>query len=181
MENQNIVKIKKLSGKLKKFSTAMIYLTPIAIIFYWLAYNILPDNIKFSYEYVATPNKMLPLSVRLSTIFITMIPGVIFIFANKILIGLSNLYEAGEYFTSKNVLCFKKLGKIVIAWAFIDIIIRTLLTLVITLINPPGQRMLSIGIGSFQFSSLMIGAIIVLISNVMDEARIMKEEQEYTV
>ena len=177
MENQNIIKIKKLSGRLKKFSTAMIYLTPIAVIFYWLAYNNLPEYIKFSYEYVATPNKMLPMSVRIAGILITMIPAVIFIFANKILISLSNFYEGGEYFTSKNVLCFKKLGKIVIAWAFIDILIRTLLTLVITLINPPGQRMLTIGIGSFQFSSLMIGVIILLISNVMDEARIMKEEQ----
>jgi hypothetical protein len=50
-----------------------------------------------------------------------------------------------------------------------------------TLTNPPGQRILEIGIGSFQFSSLMIGSIILLISCVMDEARIMNEEQQYIV
>lgn len=181
MENQNIIKIKKLSGGLKKFSTLMIYVTPLAVILYWLSYNSLPEYVRFSYENIATPGKIMPLSVRLACIFISMIPAGIFMFANRILINLSNLYEAGKYFTSENVFCFKRLGKIVIAWAFIDIMIRTLLILVITLVNPPGHRILAVGIGSFQLSSLMIGVIIVLISRVMDEARMMNDEQQYIV
>lgn len=181
MENQNIIKIKKISKRLKIFSKIMILLTPILVISYWLVYNILPEYLRFSYENIVSQDKILPLSVLLVCIFISLIPTGIFIFLNKILINMSNLYESGKYFTSQNILHFKRLGKLAVIWAFLDIVIRTTLTVVITLGNPPGQRILKIEIGSFQLSSLIMGTIIILVSHVMEEARIINDEHQYTV
>jgi hypothetical protein len=47
--------------------------------------------------------------------------------------------------------------------------------------NPPGQRIVSIGFGSSEFMTLVVAGIIFVIAWVMDEGRIITEEQQLTV
>jgi len=178
---QNISVIKKISSRLRLICNIIFFLTPIITIFYWGFYNHLPNEYQYAIVRQYLQTNYLPLITRVLCAAIMMIPGVIIMLASKYLIELFRLYENNVFFSPNNVTYMEKLGKIVIIWAFMDIIVGTLLVLAISFNNPPGQRYLSIGVGSFQLSSLLIGYIIVLFSKIMDEARIINEEQQYTV
>ncbi|SFK77878.1 Protein of unknown function [Methylophaga sulfidovorans] len=73
------------------------------------------------------------------------------------------------------------MGLALLAWVIVGIISDTLLSLTLTIQNPVGERLLTIGFGSNEMTTLITGSVILVISWVMKEAVEMKHEQEYTV
>jgi hypothetical protein len=68
-------------------------------------------------------------------------------------------------------------------WALIVLVVaetlsESLLSIVLTVANPPGQRMLTVGFSSRDFTTLVLGIAVLLISWAMDEGRRIAEEQE---
>ncbi len=177
----NIHKIKTISFRLRLICNIIFYLTPVVILAYWMNYNNWPEYLKYVNVDNFTLCKILPLHTELICALIAMIPGGIIMLATKYLTGLFSLYENKIFFSAENINYIKKLGKLVIIWSFTDIFMNTLMILAISMNNPPGQRLLSIGVGTFQFSTLFIGSAIILISLVMDEARLINDEQQYTI
>jgi hypothetical protein len=90
---------------------------------------------------------------------------------------LFSLYEKGYIFTEQNVNCYRSLGRTLMVWVACDIVNRTLLGIVLTLDNPPGKRLLVLGMDGGDFTGIFVGATVLIISWVMDEARKMQEEQ----
>ena len=181
VSQENISVIKKISSRLRFACNLIFFITPLLIIFYWFFYNQLPLDYQSELVSRFSQEKILPLITRILCTIITMIPCVIIMLASKYLIELFRHYEKTVFFSIDNVIYVRKLGKIVIIWAFMDIIVQTLLVFAISFNNSPGYRYLSINVGSFQLSSLLIGYIIVLFSRIMDEARIISEDQQYTI
>jgi hypothetical protein len=101
--------------------------------------------------------------------------------------GLLNLkrlfayYRDGLIFTSGHVRCFRNIGKALLLWVVFGIIYNTASTLLFSLGNPPGQRILQIGFSSMDFTALVVGSMVLVISWVMDEGRELYEEQVLTV
>ncbi|HNY11682.1 MAG TPA: DUF2975 domain-containing protein [Candidatus Wallbacteria bacterium] len=178
---ENISRIKKISSRLRLACSAIFYLLPLVIISYWSFYNELPEGFKSGLVKQYLKDPLLPVVTRILCIAVDMIPGAIIMLSTRYLSGLFSLYEKTVFFSEENVAYIRKLGNIVILWSFMDILKQTLLILAITLNNPPGQRFLAIGIGTFQLSLLLIGYIIVLFARVMDEARVMNDEQQFIV
>lgn len=69
-----------------------------------------------------------------------------------------------------------RLGRLAIASAVLGIVARTLILVLMTSNNPPGQKMLSIGIGSGEISSLIIGLLFFIFALVVKETASIAEE-----
>jgi uncharacterized membrane-anchored protein len=112
---------------------------------------------------------------------VTMMPAAVAISGAYYLMRLFHLYEQGQIFRPSNVQCFKKLSRVLIWWFAVGIIHRSLLSVALTLHNPPGQRIFTLGIGSPDLTALLLGGILAVIAWVMEEGRKLQEDQDFTV
>lgn len=80
-------------------------------------------------------------------------------------------FEQGDVFGPGTEAAFRGLGRILIGWACAGVVHGTLLGLVLTMDNPPGQRSLSIGFDGLNVTALCVGAVAWLLSWVFAEAR----------
>ena len=97
------------------------------------------------------------------------------------LIRLFGLYERGDIFKLSNVHCYKKLSRVLIGWFLASILSSSLLSVVLTLHHPPGQRTISLEMRSSEITTLLVGLILMVIAWVMEEGRKLQEDQDLTV
>lgn len=104
------------------------------------------------------------------------------------LLGLASLtiifqnYKRGEIFSVQNAMKFRFLGLLFFVNGFITQPLSILLmTLAVTLSNPPGHRYISLTFGTLNLESLFCGAIVLVISWVMLEASKLYSEQKFTI
>ncbi len=112
---------------------------------------------------------------------VTLIPTSFNVFAFVLLSKLFRTFENLEFFSKSSVQCLRKMGYCILLNQLIYPVFCALISFTLTMSNPPGSRMISISLGTPQFSLLIIGSIIILISWIMDEGRKMQEEQAATV
>ncbi|OIQ50990.1 hypothetical protein BerOc1_02935 [Pseudodesulfovibrio hydrargyri] len=94
---------------------------------------------------------------------------------------LFGLFSAGEIFTGNTVKYIRRTGWTMLAGVALMPIHEALLTLVLTMRNPPGERLISISLESGDIRDLLIAGIIILVSWIMDEGRKLRETDELTV
>ncbi len=94
---------------------------------------------------------------------------------------LFKLYERAIVFSERNVNCFRRLGYTLISWVFANLIFVVLISVVLTFNNLPGERVVVAQFGSSDVVTLIIGAIVLLVSWVMEEASRLENEQAHTV
>ena len=178
MENSR--RITTLSRKLRRVCTGLIYGLPVACGFFWIFFNRL---------YAMAPMIPLPVHVdhdltamvRLFAFLIDLVPLGAIIYGLQKLRILFLLYENGSIFTEQNVSCFRSLGRALIVWVACHIVRTTVLSVVLTINNPPGHRMIAVIFDSGDFTGVFVGVVVLIISWVMDEARIIREDQELIV
>lgn len=91
-------------------------------------------------------------------------------------------YSKGDVFIMANARYYQYL-----AWLFVaDAILMKplfdlMMILVATLHNPPGQRILSLGIGITSIQDVLWGSVVMIIAWVMAEANKLQEEQQLTI
>ncbi len=95
--------------------------------------------------------------------------------------GLFGCYAKGQIFTSENTAYIRRTAMAFLGIAFMSILVKTASILVLTLNNPPGQKLLSVSFGTPQISDILTGMILVVIAWIMDEGQKLKEEADYTV
>lgn len=179
MENTHRIAIA--SRRLRKTCTALIFLLPTTCGLFWFFFNQLysPSSM--------VPTSMIPLPVRVThdlsgltrfLAFLTeLIPLTALMYGLRKLRELFRYYESGRIFTRQNVACFRSLGKTLIAWVTCNVVSNSLLSIVLTLNNPPGQRQITLGLFSADFTGIFVGIVILIIAWVMDEARKIQEDQ----
>jgi DUF2975 family protein len=174
----NMTRIQRVSLRFRLLFTGLIFLIPTLDVLYWLSFNHLPDGL-FKLPIVA--NVELPLQIRLLAMLASLLPVSVATFGVFTLVKLFKLYEKAIIFTVENVKHFRTLGYVVIYWVFAKIIYITLISAIISLSNPLGQRVLIVQFELPDISALIIGFIAVLISWIMDEGRKLEDEQAHTV
>lgn len=113
---------------------------------------------------------------------VTLIPTGVSMIALGFLAKLFRLYEQLEIFSRENVQCLRRLGfTLLIGQAVYSFVYFPLISLALTISNPPGQRHISITVGDQQLAMAAIGLAIILISWIMEEGRKLQEEQAATV
>lgn len=179
--NENLTKIKKLSRRLNSVCVFVLFALPIVNVLAWMFAEHVPEH--------AIPNALgadaimgpVTFNIRLIGAVVCMIPVSVAMAAAWELSKLLKLYAQGVVFGAGNVNCYRNIGKILIAGFFIPLVYDPLMSLVLTIHNPPGKRMISIGFGSDDFEGLFAGVLLILIAWVMDRAREIEDENLLTV
>lgn len=178
---QNVHTIALASCRLRRFCRVMIFILPIMCGLFWGFFNQLYSPSSFF------PTSMIPLPVpvdgdlsglvRLLACLTAMIPLSVLIFGLYKLRELFGYYEKGCIFSGRTVSCFRSLGRALILWVVCDVATTPLLGLVLTMEQPPGRHVLVLGLFPADFIAAFVGAVIMLIAWVMDEARLLYEDQ----
>jgi hypothetical protein len=143
---------------------------------------------KFDVSFAWLANSNFPASVepltltdKIMGIIISIPSTALIMFGLYLMISILKNYEQGQIFILKNAKFFRKLGITIILWKIVDIICSSLITLVTSLQNAVGERVLTISFGSNDFYTFVLGGAIILIGWVMTEAHNMHEEQALTI
>ena len=177
---ENREKIQGASRRLRYLLSVAICLMPVINAIFWLNMNRMPDLVHRKIIPFAVTMPM-PLTSLVLGFLVTMLPTGMTMVGAYYLRRLFLLYEQGQIFLLANVRCFKKLSWVLI-WSFaVDIVSRSLLSVVLSLPNPSGQRIVTVELSSSDLTVLLIGGILAVISWVMEEGRNLQEEQDLTV
>jgi Protein of unknown function (DUF2975) len=90
-------------------------------------------------------------------------------------------YRLGHVFTDEAPIQLRRIGLSLLALAFLRPVTATLLGVVLTLSNPPGQRLLSIGISIDDYIIAAIGGLLLSIGHVMVEAKRLADENRQII
>ena len=122
----------------------------------------------------------LPYWQRAGGFLIAMLPTAAALYGLFALRRLFRLYAEGQVFSPANTRAFRRFALAVFAFALARPIAFTLTVLLLTIDNPPGQRMLSFSLGDGDLLALFLGGLFLVIAWVMDEGRALAEaESEY--
>ncbi len=175
----NLGRIRSVSRNFKVLCTALMALLPLFLAAYWALLNELPRSMLEPLP--VAPSGALGPGLRLLGFLATMIPCGVLLYALWRLRRLFSLYMAGRIFGPENVACYRALGKTLMCWAGAAFVQTPLLSIIATLPNPPGTRLLMLGVGSGELGFLFLGGLVLVVSWVMDEGRRLDEEQALTV
>ena len=182
MESQS--KIKRISSRLYLVFLTLLILVPAFTIGFWLFYNDIPQTLISVSTGLSSDLPVPPIldgTQRMLGFLVSLLPLAAKVFAMVTLMRLLKLYRAGQIFSAAHVRHFKRLGHILVFYGVAGILETSALGLVMTMNNPPGQRMLTFGVSSDDVTLFVIAAIVLMLAWVMDEGRQQAEEQALTV
>jgi Protein of unknown function (DUF2975) len=178
----NLLKIKKLSKKFHLLISLLLVVIPFYYVAYWAFINFLPETL-ITVNAGSDPLIPNPLSIKLQLIgfAISLLP------LSALLYGLVNIrrlfsfYREGVIFSFEHVSIFKKTSKALFLWVFFSIFYESAKSILFSIGKPPGQGVVSVGLGSPEITTLLVAGIVFVIAWVMDEGRIIADEQHLTV
>jgi len=179
MENNNIHRIQRVSSRFRLLFTVLTYCIPAFTLLYWLFFNHLP--VGFTTHLPVEVKQALPPKTLLLAFFVSLIPASVAIYGVINLKKLFSLYEKAIVFSEQNVKHFRCLGYTLISWVFANLIFVVLISIILTFNNSPGDRVMVAQFGISDIATLIVGAIVVLVSWVMIEASKLEDEQAHTV
>lgn len=90
---------------------------------------------------------------------------------------LFGLYGRGRIFEAENVRALRRFGMGLVAYVVASIVGETMTILVLTVTAPPGERILAVGAEDSDAITLILACLFLVIARVMDEGRVLKEDQ----
>lgn len=177
---ENSTRIQVASRRCRLACTVFIVGTPVATALLWFFFNELYPKIPAIPLPVRVEHALSPLS-RFLAFLAQLPPTLIVMYQFVILRRLFGFYEKGKIFAAENVECYRRLGWMLMVWVGCEIAGNSLLSVALTLGNPPGQRVITLGVSSAELASLFIGSVVLVVSWVMDEGRKIAEEQSLFV
>ncbi|MCC5517242.1 MULTISPECIES: DUF2975 domain-containing protein [Vibrio] len=177
--------IQKQSRRVRLLLQSFLALTPIMVCYFWLTIETPYDFISATglYYYDIGHLTMLPLSMTTRTVaaFTSLAMSSILMYALMVLIRLFRNYERGEIFSLENAMSYQKLGYSLFYWVLGSVIYSSLMSVILSFNNPPGERILGISFVGMDFLTLILGIIILIISWVMKEGYILADEHSQTI
>jgi len=146
---------------------------------YWLFFNSLPEGLIVGLPVAV--NQPLPLQTLLIAMLVSLLPMAVAIYGVVNLRGLFSLYERAIIFSEHNVNYFRRLGYALIMWVAANFLFVVMISIALTFNNAPGERLVVAEFDVSDALTLIIAAVILLISWVMKEGARLKDEQAYTV
>jgi hypothetical protein len=149
---------------------------------YWLFINNLPEsfiNVN-THPTPLIPNE-LPIKLQIIGFFASLLPLSALIYLITNIRKLFSFYKDGMIFSFEHVRLFKKTAKALVLWVIFSIIYEAAKSAIFSAGNPPGSRIIKVGLSSAEITTFVVGVIVFIIAWVMDEGRILTEEKELTV
>ncbi len=173
-----IARIQKASRRLRGACTALLVVIPLAVALAWRFIDQIPLT---QLNLPVKPDPGHPPIVWVLGFLVSMIPAGVVMYAVGRLRRLFGLYARGVIFGPANVACYRRLGWASLVWAGAEFLSRPLHGLVLTWFNPPGQRLLVLGLDGNILLGLFAGAAVLTVAWVMEEGRRIEEEQALIV
>lgn len=178
----NISKIKRVSRIFYHLITLLIIAVAVFDIVYWMFLNSLP-------EWLITVNsKPAPLVINHLSPYMLFIGFLVSLLpVSMLLYGLYNIrklflyYSMSIIFSEAHTGIFRKVAKAFMTLVFFSMIYESAKSVIFSFGNPPGSRVLEIGFSSNDLFMLLMSGIIWVISWVVDEGRVISEENKLTV
>ena len=175
----NMYRIQHSSSKFRMLLSNLIILVPVATLLYWLFFNSLPVGFKSELP-VAVKSELPPITLLLG-LLVSLIPLSPALYGAVSLRRLFGLYEKGIVFSEQNVNCFRHIGYALLFSVAANFVFTFLISIVLSFANPPGERLMVARFGSSDIGTLLIGAVVLLVSWVMKEAVAIEDERAHTV
>lgn len=179
--------IQKQSRRVRLLLQSFLALTPIMVCYFWLTvetpYDFISATGIFYLTYDIGYFTMLPLTMttRIVAAFTSLLMSSILMYALMVLIRLFRNYERGEIFSLENAMSYQKLGYSLFYWVLGSVIYGSLMSVILSFNNPPGERIFEISFVGMDFLTLILGIIILIISWVMKEGYILADEHSQTI
>lgn len=133
------------------------------------------------YQSLSFKNIMLPSFLKSLGIIVHLISLTLLLWGLLSLISVLRKYKQGDIFSLDVFRKFKSVSKIAFAWALYQPIKHTLLTLVATMHNPPGKRVLTLAINSNDVINIFLVGFFLVMTSLMYEGYKLKKEQDLTI
>lgn len=158
--------------------TAMFWISNGEQVFPWIKYT-LPEGI--TNQALFRPIAELSPFHKLFGFIVDLIPTCFFMAALGYLARLFRLFSQQEFFTASSVQCIRRVGIILLIGQLFHPFYIALLSLALTISNPPGSRLIAVEVGISELGMIAVAFGIILVSWIMDEGRKLQEEQENTI
>lgn len=178
--SEHISRLQRVSGRFQSILNILIVSTPFIISIYWMFFNHLP--VGFTDQLLPAPvNSPLPVKILFLGFMVSLIPTIPALYGLFNLKSLFKLYAKEIVFSNKNAEYILRFAYSLIAWVVAKLVFIALMSVVLTFENQTGERMIVIKLDISDITMIISGSVIILISWVMKEAAIMKDEQNYIV
>lgn len=179
---ENLCKIKKFSKNLYLILSFLVAIIPLYYLGYWIFINYLPKTL-INVNIHPTPLIANELSVKLQAIgFLTsLLPLSALVYVILNIRELFSFYKEGVIFSFEHVILFKQTAKALILWVLSSIIYESVKSVIFSSGNLPGNRVITVGLSSGEITALLLVGIVFIIAWVMDEGRVLNEENKLTV
>jgi hypothetical protein len=134
-----------------------------------------------SYIYNAHSATAMTIISRFLGAFIDGISIMLLLWCALCFIKFLKYYQRGELFTANTLGLFNKMSKIIFAWAVYEPFKFTLLSIVTTLSNQAGQRVIALGFTSNDVINIFVVGFFLIITSLMHEAYELKSENDLTI
>lgn len=179
---ENLQKIRKFSTRIYIVLSILLVAAPMYYVLYWALINHLPDRlISVNTPHLPLSQHHLTVKLQLTGFAVSLLP------LSALVYGLTNMrkifsyYKEGLIFSIEHARYFKNSANALLAWVVCSILYKSAKSVIFSLGNPPGSRVLEIQFTNAEFIPLMIGVIVYVIAWVMDEARAAEEENRLTI
>lgn len=105
----------------------------------------------------------------------------IFLLGLHYFVLFTNSVKKGQLFSPEVMNYFNDASKCALWWCLYEPIKRALLSVVMSLHNPPGQRMLTVDFGSDDIVNIFVCIFLLLIALMIKEAYYLKKEQDLMI
>jgi hypothetical protein len=175
----NLSRIKRVSQFCHFLLTFTLIVLPIFEILVWVFIN--DKSGIFEINIAQQNHANLTVDLQIIGFLISLLPLASLMYIVITIRKLFSFYKNGIIFSLDQVLIFKKIAKGMVFWIIFSIINAAALSVIFSWNNPEGERFFSISLNSDQVAILIISLIILVISWVMDEGRILSEENKLII
>jgi hypothetical protein len=150
-----------------------------ATLFFWASPEWIATTAAHDVGLGKAPVKITP-SVQLAGALVALIPVGVGLFALLQVWHLFGDYARGAIFTASATARLRRLAWAILGIALAQVLARTAIGLVLTMHNPPGKKMLVLGLSSNDYILVLFGLLLLAIAWVMVEAtRLARENEEF--
>ena len=177
---EKLARVRRISRIMRTLCGLAMAAIPCVLALLWVRFDVWIAADPTLLPFGPLPNPM-PGASLLAGFAISLLPAGLTIFALEQLRRLFGRYAQGVIFAAGNSRHLRRFALSVIGLALLQPLTIALLSVALSWGNPPGQRMLTLSVGTPEVSMLFVGAVFLVIAWIMELGRELAEEQAQIV
>lgn len=165
----NLSRIRRVSRIMQMICTTILVVVPVGLALIWSNFEALAPLSETLSDIPVQPAHLTWVNLLLGFL-VSLVGAAIVLYGVSRLRRLFALYGEGRVFTHESARCIRGFALAIMLYAAVSPLIGGVLSVVLTMGNPPGERVLTISMSSNELALLFLGACLLVISWVMVES-----------